>query len=284
MLLFQRSNTFLNYPAGCSPGFDPTHVAAAGITSTHGLVAVASGATMVDALSGVAGTAHGTNTAKILAPIGPAMGQNAAGSFCTFANKAAVLDLTGTLGLIFHTPSATFGSNVNWMSTTGAAATGIMLRAASSAATTQAELIFAPSGVNLVSAFGTLLAENSFYFLAGSCYSSQIAGNFATLANFVLVNLLTGQVQTSQTNTTKLTTSGVAGNGTYTVGALAGGITGDYAAAMFAPSFLSLSGLLQWGGILWSFWYPTLRIASLVGRAATVLTTQRLLSIMGVGR
>lgn len=241
----------LAFPGGRNPGFDPSHIAAAGIAPGHGLSAIASGANMLNLLTAAKGTINGTVTAKVVGNLGQTAGLNNAGSQLTFPAQSTATDISGTIAIIFQTPNA-FTTN-QWFAT-NIINGGFHLTPNGAGATTQAEFVFGGTGVTtLQSTFPNPIAQNIPYFLAASASSTQAAGASATVVNFLLLNLLTGQVQTSTATAAKLTPA--AASGTITI-CQSAALMGQVAAAMFAPSFMSLPALLQWAQSPWDFWYP----------------------------
>ena len=228
----------LAFPAGRAPGFDPTHIAAQGISQGHGFSGIANGASFVNLLSGT-NAARSILTASLNGNIGPALTLGTV-STARFSGQSTVNDANVTLASIIWPTSLASSGSILATSTTGTSGWTLNL-----AITTGVVILRPNGGTSYTSTLG--LAINTPYFVAASTQGTQ--------AVFLVTNLLTG-VTTTQTVTASHAST--APNGTYGVGnnSSINSIVGLVAAAMFAPSYMSISQLLQWAQSPWDFWYP----------------------------
>jgi hypothetical protein len=233
------------YPGGAA-GFDPSHPAAKGtVIST-----VASGANHINLLTGQAGSTTGSvPTAVIDGHIGPAM--NCLGfEFSTFAGAIPPDGGVGsavTLAAIFtRTSASTLYSGV---CQTGAGNTGFALNFYGSNVL-KFEAPGAGGVVGNATAIGSITLLSSVPYFVAASYSQAIA-----TVNFVVTNLLTGQIQTQVV--TGATGTPLAG-GTYYAGYAAGSYNslGPLATTMASYAYTILPQLVKWAQRPWDFWRP----------------------------
>ena len=251
----------LAYPAGVQPGFDPTHVAAKGMSKGNGASGVAMGSGFVSVL-----WSSYTNTSvskAIFGGVGPAItypGAAITNSTGQLSSSTAAL----TCGAIIQVPASySSGSYYSILSTVDSTGTLFVLHSGVSNAPT---LLLYSNG--MTSAFS--LSVGTPYFVAAS---ALIGGS----TNFVAVNLNNGSVSTSTTASAGSnfpTGNGAIGN--YNSNPFIGSIS----AIMWSPSYLSLSQLLQWASDPWSFWYPATKAdprtwLGWVGSSGAVLSNPR---------
>jgi hypothetical protein len=250
----------LIYPAGATPGFDPTHPAAQGIVSGHGFAGVASNNGFANLVNGARGTLNTSPTSGIIGAIGPGLLCDSGNKSATFAGNLAANDTAFTVaGIVQHT---SIGGNFYLLSNTGTTGKGFYFGHSSSS---QISFTFNGGGSTLGTP-GLAYAANTPYFIAASAIQS--GANY--IFHSAIKNLLTGAITT--TATTQVSTGpAAASDGTYMVGNTPSGfqsLHGYIAAAMFAPSFLTRQQLLRWAEDPWSFWYPTSKRVYLVSSGA----------------
>lgn len=233
------------YPAGIAPGFDPNHVAAAKVR--HSSVAANGG--FINCLTGKAGTKSGTPSGSIDGNIGSALSFTSATDAFTFPGNPAIADLNATFGVIYKRTSSSATAHYSLYTASSAGSSGIGFGVVT-ASSEKLDLLF--GGVNSFSS-NFVTAVNVPYFIAVSISASAGGGGNA---NFVIVNLSTGQINISTASLGSFVPS--ASNGTYVVGNrnLANPALGNVSSAMFSAQYLSMPQLLQWGQDPWSFWYP----------------------------
>lgn len=230
----------LEYPAGCTPGFDPTHLAAASISAGYGLSAIALGGSLVDVFTGIAGTLNGTPLAAIDSRLGNAVNMSTTTSTASFSGKVAQTDTGVTFALIlkFGTVGAFQGLIADSSSAGG---WGIELA-------NSAEFSLVTPGHNDL--------RSGLVPVAGVPYFAVASGNNSA-QNFLLRRLDTGVVLTASTSAA---TTSNATNGTYVVGAYGnstGGCKPIIAACAIIPNrFLTVTLMQVWASDPWSFWYP----------------------------
>lgn len=221
----------LAYP-GIAPGFDPAHVAMSGGGPCR-LSAFASGTNFFNILNGAKGTTAGTNLTSGIDIIGPQVTFPASSATLTFPKTATDANLT--LAVIINN-IVFFGHDTI--------------------------IEDSPSGWDLRATNTTFQVRNG----AGSEVNSGIplvspcfyAVSFSAAAiNFLVVNLVTGQVQTATAAGTTPVPNGPGSGifiGTFDNGG--GQFLGKISHVMCVANFLSLSQLLQWAADPFSFWYP----------------------------
>lgn len=236
-LLLKRPN-LLAYPGG-NPGFNPSHVAANGISGRRGFSGVASGAGMISLLTGKPASLASTFTGSIGGLIGPGVSSTSATSKMTF---------TGAVG---PEQKVTIASIFTWV----AGHDGTLF--SSSSGQNQQPAVYINGTTNVFEAYGvTNVLSSGLVVTAGVPYLGIVSFNAGGSSYFLLKNLLTGQVRTATTG--DIGTS-VAGTGLYIVGA--DGFSGDnfagnIATMMYAPVFMTLPQMIAWSADPWSFWYP----------------------------
>jgi hypothetical protein len=239
----QKYSYGMAYPAGATPGFDPTHIAAGGIVRFSG---VGMNGSFLNILSGKPGTlAGGANGKNGL--LGPVVRSDVATEVCTFPGQNTVLENTGTYAAIFVF-NGTVAANSLIFSTSNGLNTGFQIGASS-----RRPFIQMPG--NSTTSFSTLplLVANTPYFFAASTSSAAPAN-----ANGVLINLSTGSITTQSA---AVSTPGLGPtDGNYVIGASAsqsGSIgIGLVAAAMCTNKYIGMAQLTIWAIDPWSFWYP----------------------------
>lgn len=266
----------LSYPAGYSPGIDPTHIAVRKFLRFSG---IAQGTNFIRLdKKPIKGTASGTLTGPIHGVMGPYVRNNNTAASINFAGNSVVAPTSGTLAAI---AMVTPGAQTVFFSTTSVAADNVPVLFMDTG-TNQLGL-GGLTGIPLISLSGIVLAGLTPYFVAAS-YPTIGSG----FVNFVVTNLLTGQI--SQASVSNTFTS-VAPNGTYCVcGANAIAAIDAYtAAAMYSTAGLSPADMLAWAGDPWAFWYPDIAAmddflvgSSFIPPSATPLGAS-LMPMMGVG-
>lgn len=254
--LLRRPN-LLAYPGG-TPGFDPSHVAAAGVT----LSAVSVGANMVDLLTGKSGVRTSTPTAAI---------DGIGGVGTTFAGAQNLAFSGKPTGNFFTqcTIAAIFLDG-------GSAATqrGVVAAATNGSSTTYPYLGtsaanhtygYARQGTAQIVTALTVMPSNIPHLLIGS----DVGGTGGARA-ILIKNLLTGQIWTA-TDTGGTTVVGV--DGAYNIGSRGAGslplLTGDKVfAAMVSNRFTTMAQMLQWAQDPWAFWYPKFDFAQSLATAS----------------
>ena len=231
----------LAFPGGkFQPGFDPTHVAASGISSGNGISVISLGGTkMINLLNGQGPNTYTADSGNILSVLGPSTYFNTQGN--TFTGQAS----NGLTGI-------TYAAIVQFTAVAGAYQT--IIQCSSNIFGLNADTTVAFYLASGEASSGITPVANTPYFIAASVYNN--AANSAICA-FLVMNLRTGKIQTaSVTSTNNLIASA---NGTVAVGNN-GNIQftqGYMAAAMYAPAVVSLSAMLQWAADPWGFWYPS---------------------------
>lgn len=228
----------LAYPCGMTPGFDPTHIAASGI-SAKGHVGVSSGGGWLNVLTGIPGTINTAAPSVIDGVTGPSyVGANDTSGF-TFPGSATA-ENTFTLAALVRPTSFPATGTIFFSSATTNTGNGLVINNTS--------IVRILAGVtNILN--GPTLSANSPYFIAGS----RLAGS---TVNLLVLNLNTGVLLTS---TGTNATNSAASDGTYVVGKSPAfnAQSGRNAAVMYNPAlFLSMSELRAWAADPWAFWYP----------------------------
>lgn len=234
----------LAFPAGRAPGFDQSHIAAQGISNGYGFSAVASGKTYINLLSGGPFTTPSQfPAAATISGLGPC------GLFTTTAQVCAI----GANQSTATPPGITVGAIVQFAGTgdgTFCAVIGVNSGHAS-------QFGMAGSSKNLYF-YNNAASTSSFTIATGVPYFIAASMQPSSTVNFVAVNLQTGQLLSSTTTTgaslaalSALPQIGLDLGDSHTADAY-------IAAAMLAPSFMSLQALITWAADPWSFWYPQL--------------------------
>jgi hypothetical protein len=236
--LLYKTNALL-FPGGRTPGFDPSHVAANKIRYSG----IPAGATFLNLLNNTTSTIGGTASLKIT-PMGPAV--------YTATGAANYNSVTATAS---ETPIAVTQAAIVTPITSNASGSYLFCTDVTNATTENALMI-----LSLVVEFscngsytsGITLSLNTPYFVAVSVRNNS--GNLA--GNFVVINLLTGQIFTATlTGTSRILQAstfnwGIGGN---TLNSRSGV---QIAAVMYSVGYLSLQQLLLWAQAPWDFWYP----------------------------
>lgn len=238
--LLRRASPFA-FPGG-NPGFDPSHPASWS-GSQLGFSGVALGGGFVNLKSGKPFTKTGTPTSGLDGRIGPYV--QGTGSTNLNLLAAAYTQASPWLG--------TLAAIAVWQASTGAVvlvgagnsngAGGISLEVTSGGV-----VQFLVNGVGSAT-LGITLTAGVPYFVAASYISP-------TQRVAVVVNLLTGQTQTSFA--ASIATQTAVGNLQIRIGdgGAATGCNSQVAAAMYSYQYMPLAALLQWAQDPWSFWYP----------------------------
>lgn len=231
----------LAYPCGVAPGFDPSHVAACGMSSGHGFSAVCFPGGAVNLLNGLPGSQVGV-TFRTYGHVGPVVDSNAGANVVSFAGQLTVADTSLTMAGIFLATSLAANASVIANSSSGAAGIEMYITPTGAIA-----IRVVGQGVSYIST-GTPIAANKPYFAAIS--------SDGTIYHTVMRNLADGTAY-SETQSLGPKTFG-ASNGTYGLGrgAFASSVPGGIAAGMFGPRLVSMAALQQWAADPWSFWYP----------------------------
>jgi hypothetical protein len=237
----------LAYPAGTKPGFDPSHIASAGVSLGHGFSGVAQNANFLSLLSGSVGSITNAPTASMYGTIGPAFTTPGSGQShsTTFAGQSTAIDFTGTIAVIFQITSLNAATSCLFLSSSNVGTSNGMWLLYNSTA----NLAFNGPGSGGANSAITISAGVP-YFVAGSR-----SGNAGT-TNVLAMRLDNGVILTDTPASGTLPSN--APNGSYMVGN--GGVNrslnGGVAAVMFSKSFMSMQQLQQWAKNPWKFWYP----------------------------
>lgn len=229
------------FPGG-SPGFNPAHPIANGISAGHGFSGVAMGGTFVSLLTGQKGTNANAPTATVLSGIGPGVNYSASNMNSQFAGQSTTNDTSITFAGILQIPSI---STTHYFFATGTGANGI------------GAYIDAGAFVN-INAFGAGNTGNATTkIIAGTPFFVAVSRRGSDgFVNYVSCNLTTGAVSIS-TRTDVF--SPLAPNGTYIVGnrnSAGAGLLGVEGAVVFCPNFFPMTVLVAFAQDPWSFWYP----------------------------
>lgn len=233
----------LAYP-GTLPGFDPTHPCVIGAEMPFSALAMAG--TFIELSGNRASSASGAPTSfGIEGTVGPSATYQSS-ALTQFATQfPGVVWSVGTLAAIFLTGSAVgsggYGAIVGQTN-------GNSFLLANWSGNGKLEIAQPQGGTDTNS--GLAVSANTPYFAAAS-YNSSIV-------NFVLVNLQTGQIESSSValaTTWNAGTSGFVyiGNDPNANTSLGGSIS----AIAVMNGFLPLQSLQEWAQDPWSFWYPT---------------------------
>lgn len=230
----------LAFPTGFAPGFNPNHISI-GTTGLVRLSCVCMGnANMVSIMSGQIGTLTGTPTFAMHKTIGPSLVTSSGGASAAFSPGPSTTDTNYTIACIFYITSQ--GSfNILCLNNNGPSPDFFV------DSTSPFNLRLQASG-NTLSSIPVSL--NTPYFCA-------VSNSGSTTANFLLLNLATGAVQTQST-------TGAGTSSTFNSTIIVAGVSsfgqqlngGMAACAYIANSFLSLPQLLEWAADPWAFWYP----------------------------
>jgi hypothetical protein len=225
------------------PGFDPSHVAAQGISTGNGFSGISTSNGFISLLTGLPGSDGGVQTRKLDGIIGRASNY-VSGGYSNFAGQSsAAPSSSGTIAGVFRVNALSSIGVI--FSSTGAGSGGYSLGYNT---TTGNPYVFAQGAGQAIS--GLAMAAGIPYFLAASFSLSK--------TNFVLVSLNNGATLTDTQGT--FGTAAASQSGTYEVGGNSNGGRSPnaiIAALMYAPGpLLSGSQLLQWASDPWSFWYP----------------------------
>jgi hypothetical protein len=240
-LIRQRS---LEFP-GALAGFDPSHIAAAGISNGRGFSGVASGANFLSLLSGVVGTLIGAPTASTYGITGPVCNfpGSSATPAATFAGQSTAIEQVATIAAIGFIPSLNAATSSLFNNTT-ASPGGTWLLYSSTGAIQLSGNGASGGGTSVLT-----LPAGAPFFVAASMPGAALT------TNYLLKRLDTGVVKTD--TQTSWTLSASAPNGIYEVGnGVSRSLGGGLAAVMFSPRYMSMQMLLKWSENPWKFWYP----------------------------
>lgn len=269
------TRTSLSYPFGRRPFLDPTHPASSRVAHPVVFSAISCGGNFINVCNGLPGTVAGTVT-KNNYQTGPmSFAADAAGTI-TFPGVAYSNTDPFTLGAIMYATSFAYAQSFApaiCNDGVGTAGSALSIRQT----TGLLSLTKVGSGHN-DSSFA--LKTNTPYFAAASS-----AGG-ATTIDFVLLNLLTGQLLYE----TKAATASPWANFTNNYSVLnSGGSSrpfenGGVAAVMCSRVRCYLFDLIQWAKDPWSFWYDSTGIFDfIVGTATTATDVQHRLALLKVG-
>jgi hypothetical protein len=274
-LLFKRPNP-LAFPGG-SPGFDPSHVASRAVAFSSASV----NGNHTNLLRGQPGTIQGSPSAFIDGNIGPATklalnGQD--GLLFSGVGPSGVLSYNAiTLAGIFVIDTSNENFNAI-ISTDAGNQQGHYITQDTSSFNA---LMWTSSGV-AVNHLPFVVLPATPYFVA----ISSVVASAIDPAHGVVVNLLTGQIQTFSGLISSILSANPT-SGTYCVGnigtSLNFGFGGKIAATMVSKAKLSLPELLQWAQDPWSFWYPRKTDFLSLLRAATNATFSRTVNASSAG-
>lgn len=233
----------LAYP-GQAPGFDPSHPAAQGMAAGLGISCIASGANFINLLNGKPFSVGSAPTASNQ-QIGPSALFNSV-AYCDIGSQSTKSISAITMAAIFQlvTVQSTNAQIAVAFPSTPYAYLGLNAGKIGSYLSGQIVSTITPS--------------------AGIPYFAAMSAEAGGTVNFLLLNLLTGQVLTYSTTTSSGSWSSSA---TIYVGAATSPnsqqLLGYLAAAMYSPTFLSIYQLLAWAADPWPFWYPRGVVGSL---------------------
>lgn len=226
----------LGYPAGCAPGFDPSHpLAESGVVR---ISAIAMGGNVISLLNGLPASPVSGPAYSADGNMGLTTTYSAANARSTYPS-ANVNDTTLTVAAIFtQFTTGAFGvilsnaTGVNGFEFLANSSSILQINLRGSAGTT----------------FTTTISANVPYFVAISATLG--------LSNLVLVNLLTGvtKVEASGFGATVAPTGSL-----FTVGNRGGGglvLNGKIACVMQSTAYLNQQQLVAAAMDPWSFWYP----------------------------
>jgi len=249
--MYRKFKNPLVYPGDRLAGFDPTHPIAKNMVPVASFSAVATGQGIVNLMSGARPSAiNGTVTPKIVYPFGPviniATGANNSVDFAADTNTvvkgatfAAILSVS-TVPLpmfIMTSGNGSFGFCFGQSGSTGA-------------------LVAVNNIGGTLSSLACIFAANVPYFIAASYVRPTSGVSQPVSANFVMVNLLTGQ--TFFDTITGTSSDPGADNGTLRIGNrnTTNQFGGNMAAAMYTPNTFTIPQLLFFAADPWLFWYP----------------------------
>ncbi len=255
-----RNPNPLGFPGGVLPGFDPSHPAARNCF----LSAVAANGSFISNLNGapgsvVAGGTPALPVQAVLAPPGPAVGFSLANSATKTSYISLPLSPPNSRVVTFAavvTPVFSGAISAQAVACTnltgGGGAAGLDLRLGLSGSTQTLQIHVPGVGAFTASSFGMLTARSYFVFASGNSLTGA--------ANYVMLDLATGALQSGTTSTGAFTPAAPAGGvvvGNYPNGGTpANEFMGYISAVHGANQFMSLQQGVQWAADPWSFWYP----------------------------
>jgi len=236
---FAIARNRLEFPAGATPRFDPSHIAAKGMRRGSGLLAVATAKhSWVNLLTGVPGVLTSGGGAAMTGVFDGAIGPGT-----NFTNNGN--DYVGWASSSTAEGSATFGVMARTRVTTAGA--DVMSNSSGISG-----LYFQLSGgvtpmFNFANFSSITLNADEAYFLIGSAHVTYGA-------RYLALSLKTGRLYTSA-DTAALSYS--APNGTVTIGSAPyNSVNIDIAAASYTSNFMSMAEMMKWAVDPWSLWYP----------------------------
>lgn len=258
MLITNRRYNPLLLPSGTRrAGFDPTHPASATMNKNRGFSVLAAGNNFINLLTAVRGTLTAT---PATGPINPVIGPNVGFTFASsnsvrFSGFVTTASSLATFATIWFTPS---------IATTSSILVGTSAATNFSCGYNTSGQLFMWNSSALLTWATTTVAINTPYFTIWTLSSAAY--------NILQLNLLTGKVLT--TTASNLVTI-PASNGSYDISGSSNSSfgTSNIAAAMYAPSFMSIPAMRAWAADPWAFWYPPTRdnVISLSMRASQVV-------------
>lgn len=246
-LILPRANPFV-FPGG-NPGFDPTHIALAGLGAGVGkkklFSGVSIGGNFINLLDGSKGNIAGSPTANIVGTLGPATNCPTGNDGINFTGQSTAAATSITFAGIFVNTASNAGAFSNSLVATVTNFNSVSLSSAGSA------LVMQINNTGVSSGF--IPALNVPYFFI--CSNRSGTGG---IVNFLLMNLQTGQIQTSSS---AATAAAAASGGSFFIGynataTVTDALKGSIAAAAYIPKYTSLQQMRQWAQDPWAFWYP----------------------------
>jgi hypothetical protein len=243
------------------PGFDPLHPAASAFMFCSAVAAVApsSGVGIFRPLyKAVGASTVGNPQPRVDGIIGQTVGVPGASATwganvaCLIPNNSGgITKISATFAAIIK-PGAPVGSLTEYYCDSSNFPSVFILRGNSGVGND----LRCGSGGSFAAASGIPLLQGVPYFIACSMNSPQ------QIANFVVTNLATGQIQMAINVASggNFAGTGIDGAANLTIGnanAQNRPNTGSIAAVMYSGAFLGPSALRQWAQDPWSFWYPT---------------------------
>lgn len=258
ILPFKRG---LIYPGG-NPGFDPSHVASAGMAAGHALSAIAcANGLMVNLLNGAPGINGNSGTAT--------------GIIDSFMGPSTVFGFPGVAREInFVAPNVsdsleTIASIFSW----SGQASQVTIFNAGNGGSQNVALYLTAAG--LLSAYSTGAHSSTLSVVANVPYFAAASFKNGQAGPVVLKRLDTGAIFTD--TIADIGPMSANSGGKYLVGndGFGNQFYGKIVAVMYAPTFMVLPDLVKWADDPWAFWYPrSLDVLDFVRPQSDVLMAQ----------
>lgn len=228
---------------GIRPGFDSSHVAAAGVQFSG---VAADGGGFFNVLTGKPGTKNGTPTSVVNSVLGRTSYFSSNTDNATFSYPSTAW-LSQTMAAIVVFDAATSASPRVLLSTSATAAAGMLILAN---ATNEFAVTFGGSQTTFAAGAGVPAVT------AGIPIFFAVSVQSATRYTYIVTRLDNGVSMSGGATTATALTAGdtsiyVGNRGTNSRQA-----NGKIAAVAHSASFMSAAQLLAWANDPWSFWYP----------------------------